>query len=230
MPLRMMRSTDSDESEGQGTPTHSQSSDDDSFIASEDSDISVDSETDASYVPPAGPSQASSSSSSSSEDENVSGSEVTGSLVSFCENAPALSNSIAQPTAFVWSPAPSLPLPPVPSLPSLPEPVPNGPGTRYPKRERRAAQDTYLQNNMRRVRRVLENDERLDLLRESRDWNNAPPVTNPAELRAQVANVSTSILRTLHRTIAQRHDIADVDEVSDKDDTDADAESDSSVS
>jgi hypothetical protein len=101
---------------------------------------------------------------------------------------------------------------------------------RYPKRERRPANDTYLQNNMRRVRRVLENDERLDLIREARDWNGAPPLTNITDLRSQGANVSTSILRTIHGAIAQRHNIVSVDDVSDEDDTDADAESDSSVS
>lgn len=217
---RMMNASD----ETNNSDTESDTGDE-SFIAPEDSDASeIGSNDDASYHPP-NVVHEDSSSSSDNESDNASSSDNA---------SDHQGGNVSAPFVFRNEPPTNTPRP-VPALPPLPSPVPSI-GTfvqpsseRYPKRERRAPSDVYLDNNIRRVRRVLERDERRDLIREARDWNDVPTTTpelNEAERNTR--GVSTAVLQQIHGAVMRRQGVPNIELSSIQDDTDADAESDSS--
>lgn len=222
MPTRMMRSGETERSSEEGSLY---SSGDESFIAPEDSDASIVSDSEASYRPPpaaqgAPASSVSSDSSCSDPDE-----EASSSSPSPTGGGGALVFTDRVTDSDLPRPVPSLPAP-VPVTPALSDNV----TTRYPKRERRAVQDVYLDANIRRVRRVLEADERRDLIREARDWNDAPASDEDVgDAEANVREVSTAVLRSIHSAVAARNNMPAIDDADVEDDTDADAESDSSA-
>ena len=218
-----MRSGETERSSEEGSLY---SSGDESFIAPEDSDASVVSDSEASYRPPPAAQGATASSVTSDlscsdphEEASRSSPSQTG------EGGPLVLTDRVPTGSDLPRPVPSLPAP-VPVTPALSDNV----TTRYPKRERRAVQDVYLDANIRRVRRVLEADERRDLIREARDWNDAPASDEDVgDAEANVRGVSTAVLRSIHSAVAARNNMPAIDDADVEDDTDADAESDSSA-
>lgn len=213
----MMRA---DERMSYETSDNEMDSGDESFIAPEDSEISIrsDGESDGSYRPPnptnvGADSQATSSSGETSESsETESGDE-----------------SIHEPSPFVWlsndnAASTSSAAPPQPPLPPLPTPVNS---RRYPKRERRAAQDVYLLHNSRRVRRVLEQDALVDMVQEANAWNGRSVTRSTA--RSTASSLPAPMLRSIHSRLASNNGVPDVEHCSDVDDTDEDAETDSDI-
>jgi len=194
---------------------------DESFIAPEDSASSeIGSNDDASYHPP-NVNQGDSSSSSDNESHSASSSDNTS---DYREGVSVFHN---EPPTNIPRVVPALPpLPsPVPSIGTLVQPS----SERYPKRERRAPSDVYLDNNIRRVRRVLERDQRRDLIREARDWNDVPVTTSELhEAERNTRGVSTAVLQQIHDAVMRRQGVPNIELSSIQDDTDADAESDSS--
>jgi hypothetical protein len=199
------------------------------FIASE-SDSDAGRSSDSSFKPPVrpprpahAPTATSDSQGESTTEGSLSSSDTDASSVNKSE-ASAESDGTAEvanaPSAFVWRTPPhaSLPRP----TPLLPPPLPNR--NRYPKRERREAVDLYLSANARRVRRVLEQDELRDQVREIADVRGVPI---PEDNMDVLVRVASSAVRATHARVMQDVNARDIELASQEDDTDADAEEDS---
>ena len=217
MPQRMMRA---DERMSYETSDNELDSGDESFIAPEDSEISIrsDGESDGSYRPP-NPTNVDAHSQTTSCSDETSESEAASDDESIHEPSPLVWHSNDNATSITSTAAPLPPLPPLPAPVSFP--------SRYPKRERRAAQDVYLLHNSRRVRRVLEQDALVDMVQEANAWNGRSVTRSAA--RSTASSLPAHMLRSIHSRLASNNGVPDVEHCSDVDDTDEDAETDSDI-